>query len=81
MKNRAARVGKKKKKKKVGGGCEPEENEHNYMRHAFSFIRTIKDSFILIFLDMINACPFWIRQMTAITAPQLGVSTADRCWI
>lgn len=44
------------------------------MRHAFSFIRTIKDSFILIFLDIINASPFWIRQMTAITAPQLGVS-------
>lgn len=39
-----------------------------------SFIRTIKDSFILIFLDTINASPFWIRQMTAITAPQLGVS-------
>lgn len=58
-----------------------EENKHSYRRHAFSFIRRIEVSFILIFLDAINASPFWIRQMTAITAPQLGVSKADRCWI
>lgn len=73
MKNAAARVG----KKKLG----EQENKCRYMRHAFSFIRTVEDNFILIFLDTINASPFWIRQMTAITAPQLRVSRADRCWI
>lgn len=35
----------------------------------------------VIFRETINASPFWIRQMTARTAPQLGVSRADRCWI
>lgn len=60
MKNTATRVSSFKKKKGEIQESQ-EENKHSYVSYAFSFLRTIKDDFILIFLGITNASPLWVR--------------------
>lgn len=49
------------KKKKEKFRSDKKKTDTVNVSFAFSFVRTIKDGFILIFLGTTNASPLWVR--------------------